>query len=69
MVGALCMRVSKRAKPWVLVGVPLCILGQGLQIYLVNIGGTHPANEASFITAKALVGIGRSYRHKVTPVA
>jgi hypothetical protein len=63
------MRVSKRAKPWVLVGVPLCILGQGLQIYLVNIGGTHPANEASFITAKALVGIGRGFYQTAAQVA
>ncbi|KAL0940197.1 Siderophore iron transporter mirB 8 [Colletotrichum truncatum] len=59
MLGAGLMHYSKRAKPWVLVGVPLCVLGQGLQIYLVNMHGTGTANEASFIAAKSLVGIGR----------
>ena len=55
------MKYSKRAKPWILVGVPLMVLGQGLQIYLVNIHGTHAANEASFVTAKTLVGVGRGF--------
>ncbi|KAM0324577.1 hypothetical protein ACHAQA_007962 [Verticillium albo-atrum] len=59
MLGAVGMRYSKRAKPWVLIGVPMCVLGQGLQIYFVNMNGTHSANEASFITAKVLVGVGR----------
>ncbi|KAI1096991.1 MFS general substrate transporter [Rostrohypoxylon terebratum] len=61
LVVAALMHYSKRAKIWVLVGVCLCILGQGLQIHLVNIDGDHPANEASFITAKTLVGVGRGF--------
>ena len=61
MVVALLMHYSNRAKIWVLVGVPMCVLGQGLEIYLVNINGTHPANEASFVAAKSLVGIGRAF--------
>ncbi|KAL2204573.1 siderophore iron transporter mirA [Sarocladium strictum] len=69
LFGALCMRYTKRAKLWVLVGVPLCVLGQGLQIYLVNIDQTHAANQASFITAKALVGIGRGFYQTAAQVA
>lgn len=55
------MRYTNRAKMWVLAGVPLCVLGQGLEIYLVNVGGTHPASEAAFIAAKSLVGVGRGF--------
>lgn len=55
------MHYSKRAKIWILIGVCLCLLGQGLEIYLVNINRIHPANEASFITAKTIVGVGRGF--------
>lgn len=61
LVVAALMYYSNRAKPWIILGVCLCLLGQGLQIYLVNINGDHPANEASFITAKTLVGVGRGF--------
>ncbi|KAI5865563.1 siderophore iron transporter mirA [Durotheca rogersii] len=61
LVVAVLMHYSKRAKIWILFGATLCVLGQGLQIYFVNIDGTHPANEASFVTAKTLVGIGRGF--------
>ncbi|KAH7362739.1 major facilitator superfamily domain-containing protein [Plectosphaerella cucumerina] len=69
MVGAIGMRYTKRAKIWVLIGVPLCVLGQGLQIYFVNINGERPANEASFIVAKVLVGIGRGLYQTAAQVA
>ncbi|KAF3805559.1 Siderophore iron transporter mirA [Colletotrichum gloeosporioides] len=59
MVDALLTNYFKRAKPWVLAGVPLCVPGQGLQIYLVNMRGAGVANEASFIAAKTLVGVCR----------
>ncbi|KAJ4286840.1 hypothetical protein N0V90_013093 [Kalmusia sp. IMI 367209] len=49
------------AKIWVLVGVPLLVLGQGLQIYLVNIDGQYAASEPAFVTAKALAGVGRGF--------
>ncbi|OTB07719.1 hypothetical protein M426DRAFT_8319 [Hypoxylon sp. CI-4A] len=61
LVVAVLMHYSRRAKVWIVVGVCLCILGQGLEIHLVNMNGTHPANEASFITAKTLVGVGRGF--------
>lgn len=69
MICALCMRYSKRAKLWILLGVPLCLLGQGLQIYLVNMHGVKSANEASFTTAKTLVGVGRGFYQTAVQVA
>jgi hypothetical protein len=69
MVGAIGMRYTKRAKIWVLIGVPLCVLGQGLQIFFVNINGERPANEASFIVAKVLVGVGRGLYQTAAQVA
>lgn len=51
------MRYTKRSQPFILLGVPLCLLGQGLQIHLVSRAHT---NSASFITAKVLVGVGRA---------
>ncbi|KAL7625132.1 hypothetical protein AAE478_004346 [Parahypoxylon ruwenzoriense] len=61
LVVAVLMHWSKRAKIWILIGVCLCVLGQGLEVHFVNINGDHPANEASFITAKTLVGVGRGF--------
>ena len=54
------MRYTKRSQVFVLLGVPIVVLGQGLQIYLTNKDGVGPANEISFITAKTLVGVGRA---------
>lgn len=61
LVVAILMRYTRKAKLWVLLGVPLMVLGQGLQIYLVNMNGTKAANEAAFVTAKTLVGVGRGF--------
>ncbi len=55
------MHYSKRAKVWIVFGVCLCVLGQGLEIYLVNIDGIRPGNEPSFVTAKTIVGVGRGF--------
>ncbi|KAF9630021.1 hypothetical protein BFW01_g202 [Lasiodiplodia theobromae] len=57
VLAGLAMRQTKRSQPFILLGVPLCLLGQGLQIHLVSRAHT---NEASFITAKVLVGVGRA---------
>lgn len=51
------MRHTKRSQPFILLGVPLCLLGQGLQIHLVSRAHTP---SAAFITAKVLVGVGRA---------
>ena len=61
LIVAVLMHFSKRAKVWIILGVCLCVLGQGIEIYLVNIDGTHAANEASFITSKTIVGVGRGF--------
>lgn len=57
----LLMKYTRRAKPFIFIGVPLMILGQGLQIYFVNMPGANVANEASVVTAKVLVGVGRGF--------
>ena len=67
LVGVL-MKYTKRSQIFVFIGVPLCVLGQGLMIYLVNMNGDH-ANEASFITAKTLVGVGRAFYQTAAQVS
>ncbi|CEI61326.1 Siderophore iron transporter mirA [Fusarium venenatum] len=67
LVGIL-MKYTKRSQIFVFIGVPLCVLGQGLMIYLVNMNGGH-ANEASFITAKTLVGVGRAFYQTAAQVS
>ncbi|KAL3601078.1 hypothetical protein FPOAC2_05332 [Fusarium poae] len=67
LVGIL-MKYSKRSQIFVFIGVPLCVLGQGLMIHLVNINGGH-ANEVSFITAKTLVGVGRAFYQTAAQVS
>lgn len=63
------MKYTQRSQVFVLIGVPLCVLGQGLQIYFTNMNGTTPANEASFVTAKALVGLGRGFYQTAAQVS
>ncbi|KAH7136728.1 major facilitator superfamily domain-containing protein [Dactylonectria estremocensis] len=60
VVVGLLMKYTKRSQIFVFIGVPLVVLGQGLQIYFVNMNGDS-ANEASFVTAKSLVGVGRAF--------
>ncbi|WKT48127.1 Major facilitator superfamily [Fusarium oxysporum f. sp. vasinfectum] len=67
LVGVL-MKYTKRSQIFVFIGVPLCVLGQGLMIHFVNMNGGH-ANEASFITAKTLVGIGRAFYQTAAQVS
>ncbi|KAM5347292.1 hypothetical protein ACJ41O_010297 [Fusarium nematophilum] len=67
LVGTL-MKYTKRTQIWVFIGVPLCVLGQGLQIYFVNMNGDS-ANEACFITAKTLVGVGRAFYQTAAQVS
>ncbi|KAI8680677.1 MFS domain-containing protein [Fusarium sp. Ph1] len=67
LVGVL-MKYSKRTQIFIFIGVPLVVLGQGLQIYFVNQNGGS-ANEASFITAKTLVGVGRAFYQTAAQVS
>lgn len=63
------MRYFQRSKVFVLIGVPMCVLGQGLMIYLTNIDGTHIGNVASFVTVKVIYGIGRGFYQTSLQVA
>ncbi|KAF7554330.1 hypothetical protein G7Z17_g2945 [Cylindrodendrum hubeiense] len=62
------MKYTKRSQIYVFIGVPLVVLGQGLQIYFVNMNGDS-ANEASFVTAKSLVGVGRAFYQTAAQVS
>ncbi|CAK7241625.1 MAG: hypothetical protein STHCBS139747_003091 [Sporothrix thermara] len=65
----LLMKYTHRAKPFALFGVPLMILGQGLQIYFTSMPGARVANEASVVTAKVLVGVGRGFYQTAVQVS
>ncbi|KAK2751042.1 hypothetical protein FQN57_000117 [Myotisia sp. PD_48] len=54
------MKYTKRSQMWLLMGPPLTVLSQGLLIYLVNTGYGTNGNEATFVTAKVLNGLGRA---------
>lgn len=53
----LVMRYVRHTKPFVIFGVPLTIIGLGLQVLMCS--REHKASEAQFIVAKVLVGVGR----------
>lgn len=63
------MKYSKRSQIFVFIGVPLVVLGQGLQIYFTNVDGNGPASEVSFVTAKTLVGVGRAFYQTAAQVS
>lgn len=63
------MKYSKRSQIFVYVGVPLVVLGQGLQCYFTNEQGTHVGNEPSFVTGKVLVGVGRAFYQTAAQVS
>jgi hypothetical protein len=68
VVVGLLMKYTKRTQIFVFIGVPLMVLGQGLLIYFVNMNG-ETANEASMITAKTLVGLGRAFYQTAAQVS
>ncbi|KAL4981584.1 major facilitator superfamily domain-containing protein [Aspergillus falconensis] len=63
------MKFTKRSQIWVLSGVPLCVLGMGVLLYLVDIGNGAVGSEAAFVTAKALIGIGRGFYQTASQVS
>lgn len=63
------MKYTKRSQIWVLIGVPLCVLGMGVLLYLVDMGGGRVGSEVSFITAKSLIGIGRGFYQTAAQVS
>lgn len=54
------MRYTRSTRIWILTGLPLVILGQGLMIYLVDMGNGQHGTEVTFIVSKVLSGIGRA---------
>ncbi|UNI13338.1 hypothetical protein JDV02_000092 [Purpureocillium takamizusanense] len=57
---ALGMKYTKNAHYWALAGPPLVILGQGIMIYLVDMGDGRYGSEAAFIASKVVSGVGRA---------
>ncbi|KAF7518761.1 hypothetical protein PCG10_010538 [Penicillium crustosum] len=66
---AFFMKYTKRSQIWVLIGVPLCVLGMGVLLYLVDMGDGRSGNEASFVAAKSLIGIGRGFYQTAAQVS
>lgn len=63
------MKYTKRSQVWVLIGVPLCVLGMGALLYLADMGDGRSGNEASFVAAKSLIGIGREFYQTAAQVS
>ncbi|KAL4750536.1 siderophore iron transporter mirA [Aspergillus terricola var. indicus] len=63
------MKFTKRSQVWVFTGVPLCVLGMGVLLYLVDMGDGRVGNEAAFVAAKSLIGIGRGFYQTASQVS
>ncbi|KAL4930342.1 major facilitator superfamily domain-containing protein [Aspergillus undulatus] len=57
------MKFTKRSQIWVFTGVPLCVLGMGVLLYLVDMGDDRVGTEAAFVTRKA----PHRYRARLLP--
>ncbi|KAJ5342138.1 hypothetical protein N7541_011262 [Penicillium brevicompactum] len=66
---AFFMKYTRRSQIWVLTGVPLCVLGMGVLLYLVDMGNGRSGNEASFVAAKSLIGVGRGFYQTAAQVS
>lgn len=66
---SLFMKYTRRSQIWVLGGVPLCVLGMGIVLYLVDMGNGKTGSEAAFVTAKSLIGIGRGFYQTAAQVS
>ncbi|KAL2220503.1 putative transporter [Thermoascus aurantiacus ATCC 26904] len=69
IVASLLMKYSKRSQICALIGVPMCVLGQGILIYLIDMGNGRTGNEASFVAAKSLIGVGRGFYQTASQVS
>lgn len=61
LVIGIVMRFVKHTKPFILFGIILVTLANGLPIYFTNISGTHVAKEAALTTGQVLLGLGRGF--------
>lgn len=57
----LLLKYFKNTKPFIVFGVVLICLADGLPIYLTNVNGEGIASEVAFITNKAILGVGRGF--------
>lgn len=53
------MRYFKRSQAFVLAGVPLSVLGQGIFIYLINTSTSGSSPQAALVTSRVLYGVGK----------
>ena len=60
------LRLTKRPLPWVLLGVPITILGQGL---LIRFKRDAVLRTACIVAARVLIGAGRALYHTAALVA
>lgn len=64
----LAMRYCNRARLFAYVGVPMNILGHGLQVYFIDMKDGRIGSSAMFVTSRVLMGIGRSLYQTSTQV-
>ena len=57
----LCLKYIKYTKPFIILGVGMIVLANGLPIYLTNMQGRSVGNEVSFIAVKTILGVGRGF--------
>lgn len=63
------MRYIRKTTVLVYIGAPLCLLGQGMMIYLVNVNGERMGTEVQLIVVKTMYGIGRGFYQTASQVA
>lgn len=69
IVTGILLRYTKRTRIWIVLGVALCVLGQGLMIRFTDVPGGGVANKASFVVSKVLLGVGRGLYHTASLVS
>ena len=69
IITGILLRYTKRTQIWIILGVALCILGQGLMIRFTDEPGGDVANKASFVVSKVIVGVGRGFYHTASLVS
>lgn len=61
IIVGLLMRFTKRSKIWVLLGVPLLVLGHGLLVWFINRDGIMEPNTVLLYVMEIFTGIGRAF--------
>lgn len=69
VLAGVIMRYIRRTTLLVYIGAPLCLLGQGMMIYLVNVNGERMGTEVQLIVVKTIYGIGRGFYQTAAQVA